>query len=192
MTNLPSLYAVRKNVTTSGVPLKLSPHIVASTIAFNEVGATGDTITDSGSGLLNAGFVAGDIIQVSGSTSNDGYYTIKTVVAGTITVSDADDLANEIAGSAVTISKVTKNLDGTYTVYSPAIEDGVMVVIKAKETNTGYICIGNSSANALNTSLKHYRLDSSSVLRLYVKYLSAVWMDATVSGEGVEVIFEKA
>ena len=46
------------------------------------------TVTDSGSGFVTAGFKAGDLITVSGSTSNDGNYTIVTVAAGTLTLGD--------------------------------------------------------------------------------------------------------
>jgi len=84
--------------------LKWTNHnITAITIAFNDNGASADTITDSGAGFVTAGFVAGDKITVSGSTSNDGDYTIDTVVAGTITLIATDSLTTEIAGDTVTI-----------------------------------------------------------------------------------------
>lgn len=72
----------------------------ASTIAF--VAAT-KKITDSANGL--AGFLTGDIIEVTGSVSNDGIYTVATGgVAGEIIVSEA--LVNESAGASVTIEEV--------------------------------------------------------------------------------------
>jgi len=67
-----------------------------ATISFN---ATANTIVDSDSGFVTAGFAAGDKITVSGTTSNDGEYTIKTVVAGTITLDDDDSLTDETYGS---------------------------------------------------------------------------------------------
>lgn len=71
----------------------------ASTIAF--VNST-KKITDSADGLVN--FVTGDTITVSGSTDNDGSYTIATgAVAGEIVVTE--DLTDEDAGASVTISK---------------------------------------------------------------------------------------
>lgn len=75
----------------------------AATIAFNENTPSNDTITDSGNAFLTSGFQAGDSINVAGSTSNNGNYTIKTVVAGTITLNAADDLVAEVAGASVTI-----------------------------------------------------------------------------------------
>jgi len=84
--------------------LKWTNHNIAvNTIAFNDNGANPDTITDSGSGFVTAGFVDGDKITISGSTSNDGDYTIDTVVAGTITLIATDELTTEIAGDNVTI-----------------------------------------------------------------------------------------
>lgn len=76
----------------------------ASTIAFvNNPGTQNDTITDSASGFLSAGFYGGQIITITGSASNDGTYQIANVVAGTITLSSSDNLVNEAAGAAVTI-----------------------------------------------------------------------------------------
>lgn len=82
--------------------LYFSPLITAITIAFVDGGAGADTITDSGSGFLTALFKAGDLITVSGSTSNDGDYTIVSVVAGTITLATGV-LTAEGAGDNVTI-----------------------------------------------------------------------------------------
>ncbi len=72
----------------------------ATTIAFND--ANPDTITDSGNGF--GVFTAGMIITVSGSTSNDGTYTIASVTAGTITLVDGDTLTTESAGANVTVA----------------------------------------------------------------------------------------
>lgn len=60
-------------------------------------GTTSATITDSGSGFVTAGFKAGQTLIVEGSTSNDGQYTILSVVAGTITLIVADALSAEAA-----------------------------------------------------------------------------------------------
>lgn len=73
------------------------------TIAFVDGGAADDTITDTGSGFVAAGFVAGMHIKVSGSASNDGWYTLKTVAAGTLTLIASDKLSDEAAGESVTI-----------------------------------------------------------------------------------------
>lgn len=79
-----------------------TPTITAITIAFVDGGAGADTITDSGSGFVTAGFKAADLITVSGSTSNDGNYTIVSVVAGTITLATGT-LTAEAAGDSVTV-----------------------------------------------------------------------------------------
>ena len=72
-------------------------------IAFVDGGASADTITDTGNGFIDAGFVAGDQITVSGSTNNNGDYLIAFLTAGTLTLSDGDSLTNEGAGDLVTI-----------------------------------------------------------------------------------------
>lgn len=67
-----------------------------------------DTITDADSNFINDGFAAGQVITVSGSTSNDGTYTIDTVDAGTITLIATDTLTAEGVGATVTIGIATK------------------------------------------------------------------------------------
>lgn len=98
---------------SSGSPSSTNPYITendtsnsasmtATTISFSD--ADPDTIADSGSGFVTAGFRAGQTITVSGSTSNDGTYTIASVVAGTITLDSGDSLTTESAGDSVTIT----------------------------------------------------------------------------------------
>lgn len=73
----------------------------ASTISFT---AASKTITDTAAGLMR--FRAGRRIKVTGSTSNNGTYTIATGdVAGSIVVSET--LVNEAAGQSVSIVDVT-------------------------------------------------------------------------------------
>ena len=71
-------------------------------IAFVDGGAGEDTITQTAARFLEAGLSAGKVFTVSGSTSNDGDYTIISVVAGTINVA-TDSLIAEAAGDTVTI-----------------------------------------------------------------------------------------
>lgn len=82
--------------------LYFTPRINAITIAFVDGGAGADTITDSDNGFVTALFKAGGLITVSGSTSNDGNYTIVSVAAGTITLATGV-LTAEGAGDNVTI-----------------------------------------------------------------------------------------
>ena len=71
------------------------------------------------------------------------------------------------------------------------VPDGISVVIKAKSTNSGNITIGGSSADALNTSTAYFSLTPDQMASLEVENLNIVYIDATVSGEGVEIIFEQ-
>jgi len=74
--------------------------ITASTISF----VAGDKkILDSANGFVTAGFVAGDIIEIIGTTLNNGLFKIKTVTAGEIVVDDSNVLVNESAGSSFII-----------------------------------------------------------------------------------------
>jgi hypothetical protein len=89
-----SLYKTRKWSTVT---------YTAATITFND--ANPDTITDSASGFGD--FQDGQQILVSGSSSNDGTYTVSTAVAGTLTLQSADTLTAEAAGESVTIIPIT-------------------------------------------------------------------------------------
>jgi hypothetical protein len=66
-----------------------------STIAFVYGGESADTITDSASSFVAAGFEDGDTFTISGSTSNDGDYEIVSVTAGTITLATGEITAAE-------------------------------------------------------------------------------------------------
>lgn len=87
--------------------------IEETTMAFVEGGASADTITDSGNGFLTAKFYAGQTIAVSGSTSNDGIYTIDTAIAGTLTLVSTDDLVAENAGANIKITANEANVVST-------------------------------------------------------------------------------
>lgn len=66
----------------------------ARTITF--VNSNPDTIIDSGSGFVTAGFEAGDIVVVGGSSSNDGKYGIASVATGTLTLETYEEVTAEI------------------------------------------------------------------------------------------------
>lgn len=81
-----------------------------ATFAFNDNGADPDTIVLEGitdpttQGFLIAGFAAGDVIGVAGSTTNDGQYVIKSVTDDTITLFPDEELETEAAGANVTVA----------------------------------------------------------------------------------------
>lgn len=64
-----------------------------------------DTITDTDGRLVTRGFKAGDKIRITGSTTNNGTYTIADVVAGTITLvgGDALNTENSIDGTKIQV-----------------------------------------------------------------------------------------
>lgn len=177
--NLGTLLTFRFSVTASGTPEQLTVKRRAATIGFSENNASADTITDSGNGFLTAGFQPGDQITVSGSASNDGTYTIATVAAGTITLLGRNDLTTEAAAATVTLTA------------PKSIPAGIVLNLKANKSNTGDITVGYSSATALNTAGASVILDANESIGLQVDSTDIVWLDSTVSGETVEVWFEK-
>lgn len=178
-TNLNIPFTFQFNVASSGTPEQLGVKISAATIAFVDNAPEADTITDTGLGFLAAGFQAGDSITVSGSASNDGTYVVTSVAAGVLTLRSDHALTAEAAGSTIKI---------TATKYIP---DGIAITVKAKNANTGLIYIADSSAKALNTSGGGFSLDNNESVGLQISSTDELWLDATVDGEGVEVLFEK-
>ena len=76
-------------------------------IAFVDGGGGSDTITDTGSGFVTAGFGTTDKIRVIGSASNDGDYQLTNAAAGTLTMATGL-LTAETASESVTIYQIPK------------------------------------------------------------------------------------
>lgn len=77
--------------------------VTDTTISFT----TPDTIGDSNSGL--GIFVSGDIIDVSGTASNNGEYTVDTASASTLTTIE-QTISTEGLGPSFTITKLRKDV----------------------------------------------------------------------------------
>ena len=103
--------------------------VTGTDIAFIDGGAGEDTIIQAAAKFLEIGLAAGDVITVSGSTSNNGNYTIISVVAGTINVVTGS-LTAEAAGASVTISS-SHDLAATYGVYVQKV-NGTLDFLKRK------------------------------------------------------------
>lgn len=180
LTNLPVPFTFQFDVAAAGTPEQLKAKQIAATIAFVDNSPDAPTITDSGSGFEQAGFQVGDQLTVSGSASNDGTYVIGSIVAGTITLLARESLTTEGAGATVTLSA------------PKSVPDGVSVTIKAKYANTGTIHLARSSDSALNSGVGSYSLRNNESFGTQVDNTDRLWLDASVSGEGVEVMFERA
>lgn len=183
-TNLGVPFTFQFPVTASGTPEQLRCKRRAATISFTAQSDTSANalIDDSGNGFLIAGFQAGDVVTVSGASNaaNNAAWEIITVTAGRLTLHTKHNLTTEAAGATVTI------------VAPKWVPDGVSVAVKAIRTNTGIITVADSSAKALNTTTGNWALQARDIVHLQVTSTDVVWLDAGVTSEGVEVIFEKA
>lgn len=72
-----------------------------------------------------------------------------------------------------------------------SVPDGFEVVIMAKPGNTGYIYLGNSKANAESSTNRFDRLGPGDAITLKITNLNLVWIDASVSGEGITYSVEQ-
>ena len=142
--------------------------MTATTISFGDGDGTGgnDTINDSGDGL--AGFSVGDMITVSGSTSNDGVYEILAVAAGVIQI-PAGSLSTEAAGDSVILAAarggsiadlmkygVIRIFSGPQPASADDTEQGAMLVEITQSsgafefgTETNGLVMGNVTSHAL-------------------------------------------
>ncbi len=68
-----------------------------------------------------------------------------------------------------------------------AAANGMAIVVKARDTNTGSIWIGHSKATA---EAHHFSLAPGASIHILVDNLSDVWVDVEVNGEVVEWIVE--
>ena len=177
--NYKNPFSFQQDVTAAGTPESLGVKLEDTTVAFVDGVADADTITDSGNGFVVAGFEAGDQLVVTGSASNDGTYVVDTVAAGTITLKANESLTDELASATVTLKS------------SKHIPDGIKMVVKAKQGNTSTIHVANSAARALNSATAAFVLRLSESLEIKVTDTENVWIDAAVSGEGVEVFVER-
>jgi len=83
------------------------PSMVSTDVEFLDNGGSADTITDGDSGFEAAGFKAGDIINISGSSNNNGLETIVTLYAGTIVLASGRNTAEDTGSDPITFSLVS-------------------------------------------------------------------------------------
>ena len=69
-------------------------------------------------------------------------------------------------------------------------EERASMVIKSKASNTGYIKIGGSSADAQKASSNNFTLDAAgdALDGIEVTDTNLIWIDAEFDGEGVEIV----
>ena len=89
---------MQNGVATAYTPYKAI--VSGTTISFSTT--TGNHILDSGSGFVTGGFVTGDKVVVVGSDNNDGVYTVTTVAAGDLTVTEP--VTVEAAGANIKVT----------------------------------------------------------------------------------------
>jgi len=73
-----------------------------------------------------------------------------------------------------------------------AVPDGFKVVLMAKPTNTEYIYLGNSKVAAEDSSTYFDRLEAGDSITLQITTLKLVFINSSVSGEGITWIVEQA
>ena len=70
------------------------------------------------------------------------------------------------------------------------IPDGFKLTVIARTGNTGYIYLGSTKGDCANNKRRFDGLEAGVAVSLRVKNASKVWVDASVTGEGVSWIVE--
>jgi len=89
--------------------VKMVRHVELSgvNIAFNDNGASADTIVRASGSFITDGWIAGDSVKVSGSAANNGTYTIDAVTSATVlTLVAKDALTTASYTSGVTLLRL--------------------------------------------------------------------------------------
>lgn len=109
------VYTVKRPVKTANYAL--------TDLTFVDGGVGVDTITTAAGDFVAAGFETDGIFTVSGSTSNDGSYTIVSVVAATITLATGTltaEGAADVTASLISVIPVPACYDRALTLYVAA------------------------------------------------------------------------
>jgi hypothetical protein len=139
---------------------ELKDTYTASTLSFD---AASHKILDSEDGL---GFLeTGDIITISGSTSNDGSYSVSNAADGEITINE--DLINEAAGEEITLVSPVHVTRANYDVLDSEVDKSI-VVLPGSFTST-------DAAGGTLTRIWSIPFD------LFIKYVSDPETNATLT-----------
>ena len=106
-----------------------------------------------------------------------------TTISGTVTTS---------AGANATIgdNRRTVTTAGTRLQLSASSVPVVKVVVQALQANTGFIAVGGSTVVAASGTERGYILAPFNAITLTVNNLNLIYLDSTVSGEGVSYFYE--
>lgn len=80
----------------------------ATTLSFV---ALTNSMNDSAGGLASTDFKVGDSVRIYNSLDNEGFYTIKTIAAGSIVFEDVNTIYDEAAGQNILMCRVRYPID---------------------------------------------------------------------------------
>jgi len=117
------------------------PTVTATDIAFVDGGASADTIVSDAQNFIQAGFKAGQIITVSGSTSNNNSFRLVSISNDGLTLTlDTGVLTAEVKGDTVTVTVPTHYDYQKATDYTDRINNAINSAAEAAYVvgTTGY------------------------------------------------------
>lgn len=70
------------------------------------------------------------------------------------------------------------------------VPDGVEIILKSREDNSGIVTVGSTSARADNTTSTNIRLTPNQSVSYSINNPNLLFFDSTSSGDIVEITFE--
>jgi hypothetical protein len=182
------------------LPLALKSKVKARmmgtpSLTFAEVGATGDTITRDTGSWVTEGFAVGDLITVSGTSSNDFTDAKITAVSATVLTLDTQDLVAEttaaaavIGSESLTFAEVGSTGDtitrstGSWTADGFAAGDTVVITGTASNNVTGVIDTVTATVLTLTTTDLAAEVIAGHRVTVTKSLTKAAWVAAKDSG----------
>jgi hypothetical protein len=127
---------------TGGIVVNVDPD-AGGTEAVSGSGFTSTTVVEVAS---TTGLAAGDIIQVSGSTSNDGFYEIASVVADTSITIDSTP-SEDFSSTAFTVEAAAGQVDKIKVAVIRAGTDGVWETATGSTVPLTYLDLADASGS---------------------------------------------
>ena len=166
----------------------------SGTVSFADASPSADTITASS--LSSAGFAASDTIEVTGTTSNDGNYTIASISASVITLSASDTLTSQASVASTVIQTLPGTQLGGFHNWTVTYDAGLYETTAFEDAGTRTYISGYKGWSA--TADKYYLTSSSKAtwvtsgstikVRFFINYESSPSSTAAHYLEGSAVV----
>lgn len=152
----------------------------SNTIGFNATGAITSVVPFTG-------FLAGDSITISGSTSNNGTFAIETIAGDNLSVALVEGLVPEAAGANITITGYTPSINSTGISFNGTTST-ITSDVPFDRFNVGEtITITGSTLNNGTRTIATIAGDKLSITTVEALTTEAIGANVTITGETLAI-----